>query len=264
MIKRICFLVAGAAVALTAADDDCRVYNKTPQGELSLCIYKPASAGTPSAAVVFFFGGGWTNGSINQFKPHSEHLASRGMVAIVADYRVQSRQKTTPYESIADAIAAISWVRQHAKELNIDPQRIAAGGGSAGGHLAAATATLDGPKSSRPNALLLFNPALDVTESGVAAERFGPDPSRGSPMQHIATGMPPTLIQHGMADTTVKIEQSERFCRLMNAAANQCKLIPYEGATRGFFNYKAGGSSKYYEQTLNAADAFLVKLGWLK
>ena len=264
MIKRICFLLAVAAVALIAAGDDCRVYTKTPQGELSLCIYKPTASSKPSAAVVFFFGGGWTNGTINQFKPHSEHLASRGMVAIVADYRVQSRQKTTPYESIADAMAAMTWVRQHARELNIDPQRIAAGGGSAGGHLAAATATLDGPKSSRPNALLLFNPALDVTESGVAQERFAPDPSRGSPMQHIAAGMPPTLIQHGAADTTVKIEQSERFCRLMNEAGNRCKLIPYEGATHGFFNYKPDGSSKYYEPTLKAADEFLVNLGWLK
>ena len=263
MIKCTVWLLILGTLAISASEPECRVYSKTPQGELSLCIYSPAVSTKPSPAVVFFFGGGWRNGSINQFKPHSVHLASRGMVSIVADYRVNSRQKTTPYESVEDAMAAMVWVRKHAMELNIDPQRIAAGGGSAGGHLAAATATLAGSETVRPNALLLFNPVLDVTETGVGSGLFGPDPNKGSPMQHVSKGMPPTLIQHGTADTTVKIEQAERFCRLMTTAGNRCKLIPYEAATHGFFNYKENTDNKHFKLTLQAADDFLVSLGWL-
>jgi acetyl esterase/lipase len=64
------------------------------------------------------------------------------MVAMVADYRVKSRNNVTANKCVADAKSAIRWVREHASELGVDPNKIAAGGGSAGGHLAAATATL--------------------------------------------------------------------------------------------------------------------------
>ena len=120
-------------------------------------------------AVVFFFGGGWNGGSPSQFAPHCEYLASRGMVAMTADYRVKSRQGTTPFDCVEDGKSAIRYVRQHAKELGVDPKKIAAGGGSAGGHVAAATGTVRGMDeknedsgiSSKPDALILFNPVYD-------------------------------------------------------------------------------------------------------
>src|SRR3989442_543708 len=79
---------------------------------------------------------GRTSGAVGQFVPQSRYLAERGMVAIVADYRVFARHATSPFEAIADAKSAIRWVRSHAKALHIDPSRIAAGGGSSGGHIA--------------------------------------------------------------------------------------------------------------------------------
>src|SRR5262245_37466762 len=144
-------------------------YKKVGDVTLSLNIFEPPGASAPNRpAIVFFFGGGWTNGSPAQFEQHCRHLASRGMVAITADYRVASRHQVKPTACLADAKSAIRWVRQNAKRLGIDPQRIAAGGGSAGGHLAAATATVPGfdepgedtKVSAVPNALVLFNPAL--------------------------------------------------------------------------------------------------------
>ena len=109
-------------------------------------------------AIVFFFGGGWNNGTPKQFEPHCRMLAAQGMVAITADYRVASRHQVKVVDCVRDAKSAVRWVRQNAQRLGIDPQRIAAGGGSAGGHLAAATATLpefdepteDAKISSRP------------------------------------------------------------------------------------------------------------------
>ena len=90
-------------------------------------------------AIVFFYGGGWKGGSVGQFGNQSRYLASRGMVAMCAEYRTQNRHKTTPFECVIDGKSAVRWARKNAARLGIDPGKIAAGGGSAGGHVAAAT-----------------------------------------------------------------------------------------------------------------------------
>ena len=87
------------------------------------------------------------------------------MVAISADYRVKSRNQTTPFECVKDGKSAIRWVRQHAAELGVDPDRIVAAGGSAGGHVAACTGVIEGINEdgedaairSVPNAMILFS-----------------------------------------------------------------------------------------------------------
>ena len=116
------------------------------------------------------FGGGWNGGSVAQFEQHARYLAERGMATFVADYRVKSRQNTEPNACVADGKSAVRWLRKNAKRLNIDPARIAAGGGSAGGHVAATTGICDGLAapgekdsgiSSMANALLLFYPVYD-------------------------------------------------------------------------------------------------------
>jgi acetyl esterase/lipase len=113
------------------------VYKSIAGADLRLHVFAPSRQATErTSAILFFFGGAWTNGSVEQFVPQSQYLAQRGMVAIIADYRVFGHHRTSALESMADARSAIRWVRSHAKELNVDPTRIAAGGGSAGGHIA--------------------------------------------------------------------------------------------------------------------------------
>ena len=81
--------------------------------------------------------------------------------------------------------------------------------------------------SSVPNALILFNPVLDTTEQGYGAKNFKPDQQTAlSPSHHVRKGLPPTIIFHGTADTTVPFENAERFTRLMTAAGNPCTLVP--------------------------------------
>jgi len=149
---------------------------KTINGvKLNLSIFRPDghSPKDRRAAIVFFFGGGWRSGSPKQFEQQCRHLASKGMVAMAADYRVSSRHQAKVVDCIRDAKSAIRWVRSNAAKLGIDPNRIAAGGGSAGGHLAACTAVLPGLEepsedlaiSSRSNAMVLFNPALMLAEA---------------------------------------------------------------------------------------------------
>ena len=251
-------------------------------GETNLVVHIFESSGaikSNRAAIVFFFGGGWTSGSPGQFEMQCRHSASRGMVAIAADYRVNSRHGVKPVTCVADAKSCVRWVRSNAARLGIDPQRIVAAGGSAGGHLAAATATLPGldepgedkTVSSVPNAVVLFNPALvlapldglDLEGFGnrVGKERLGAEPSELSPAHHVKAGTPPTIIFHGQADETVPYRTAEAFATAMRKAGNRCELVGYEGQAHGFFNF-GRGDGRYYRETLNAADKFLVSLGY--
>src|SRR5439155_3760105 len=111
------------------------VYKKTPQADLKLHLYRPADwkASDKRPAVVFFFGGGWKNGSHVQFTHQAEYFASRGLVCATADYRVANQHHTTPDACIEDAKSAMRYVRGHAAELGVDPDRIVSAGGSAGG-----------------------------------------------------------------------------------------------------------------------------------
>lgn len=251
-------------------------YKTVMDTKLNLYIFSP-EAPKNSPAIVFFFGGGWTSGTPQQFETQCRELAKRGMVAITADYRVRSRHGVMPTQCLEDARSAIRWVRANAQSLGVDPRRIAAGGGSAGGHLAACSAFIDSfddPKddksvSAAPNALVLFNPALVLAPfEGVDAKslnardlekRLGTKPERISPAHHITANGPPTIIFHGRNDKTVPFATAEAFATKMKSLGNRCELIGYDGQNHGFFN-----NNEFKKKTLDETDKFLVKLGWLE
>ena len=258
-------------------------YKTVGDTKLNLWIYEPEGhkPEDKSPAIVFFFGGGWTGGSPQQFEQQCKHLAGRGMVAMTADYRVASRNQVKAVSCVADAKSAVRYIRQNAARLGIDPSRIAAGGGSAGGHLAACTAALkgfdeageDASVSSVPNALALFNPAvvlaavdgireLDAAKVSSFRDKMGTDPKELSPFHHVHRGMPPTIILHGKADSTVPYQTALLFAKAMTDAGNQCRLVGYEGQAHGFFNYGRGDGT-HYQKTLDELDKFLVALGYL-
>lgn len=219
-------------------------------------------------AIVFFFGGGWNSGAPSQFYPHCAYLASRGMVAVSADYRVKSRQSTTPRECVQDGKSALRWLRRHAAEHGIDPGRIAAGGGSAGGHVAAATATVSGlnePNEDltidcRPDALVLFNPVFDNGPDGWGHDRVKDYWREISPLHNISTQTPPTIVLSGGEDKLIPVATVNRFAELMKAAGRRCDVHIYEGQPHGFFNYS---SRDNYRKTVVEADRFLASLGFL-
>src|SRR5262245_234919 len=246
------------------------VYKIVGDVELRLHVFKTPRP-SPNPAIVFFFGGGWTSGTVTQFVPQAKHLAARGMVAIVADYRVFGRHGTTAFEAMADAKSALRWVRQHSTDLGVDPRRIVASGGSSGGHIALSAATFDtfdeagedAKTSSGPNALVLFNPAVDTTIAPPEArERFKGRAEEASPFQHLRRGVPLTLNLHGRAATTVPFASVERYCAESNALGNKCQLVAYEGASHGFFN-PPNADGKWYRETLLEADRFLTRIGYL-
>lgn len=257
-------------------------YKTAGNTKLNLYIYNPTDWQPTDRrpAIVFFFGGGWTSGSPQQFLHQCQYLASRGMVAIAADYRVASRHQVKAVDCVRDAKSALRYVRKYAKRLGIDPDRIAAAGGSAGGHLAAACGTItgldepdeDSKISSRPNAMLLFNPAVVLApveglppddRAPLRESRIGTNPRDLSPYHHIAPGAPPTAIFHGTADKTVSHASVVAFTKAMQQAGNACELFSYDGEGHGFFNYSRG-RNKMFTTTLEQADKFLASLDYLQ
>lgn len=252
--------------------DETKVYKKVGDVELKLHIFKPEGhkASDKRPAIVFFFGGGWNSGTPAQFYPHSEYLAKRGMVAMSAEYRVKSRNKTTPMECVKDGISAIRWVRAHAAELGIDPEKIAAGGGSAGGHVAAATGTTRGivekgedeSVSARPDALVLFNPVYDNGPTGYGHSRVKAYWKQISPMHNIDKTTPPAVVFLGTKDRLIPVATAEKFRDHMTDAGVRSELHLYEGQTHGFFNQSKSPES--YKKTVAQMDDFLTSLGFLK
>jgi acetyl esterase len=245
-------------------------YATSAHGDLKLHVFRPPhwTASDRRPAIVFFFGGGWVGGTPTQFYPHAARLAALGMVAMSAEYRTKKSDDTDPFAAVADAKAAIRWVRAHAAELGIDPNRIAAGGGSAGGHLALATAILDFERAgqdrsirSTPDLLVLYNPVADTTERGYGNDKLGDRALEASPVDHLRTGLPPAIVFHGTADTTVPFENVERLCKGMQALGETCELVPYAGQNHGFFN--AAKNQANYEDTMRRTIEFLRSHGYL-
>jgi len=225
------YLLSGETLAALAEKI---LYKKTPQGDLYLYLLRPASrVGKALPAIVYFTGGGWVNGDVYGQIPNPAWFRDKGVIGICADYRVKSRHGTTPIECIQDAKSATRYVRAHAAELGIDPARIIAAGGSAGGHLAACT-FIDGgdtPEedttiSSKPNALVLHNPVLG---EGFGRDFFDLHPEF-SPILNIKKGWPPTIVSNGTKDDVTPYASAEKFTRLMTEAGTVCSLITAENA----------------------------------
>ena len=261
-----------AAALLPAADftSGSLVYKKANDRELHLYVEKPA-AWKPSdqrAAIVFFFGGGWVGGKATQFQRQSEYFAQQGMVGIRVEYRViAGGDKGPPVVCCQDAKSAMRWVRAHAAELGIAPQRIAAAGGSAGGHLAAFTsmvAGVDDPGddlkvSPKANALVLFNPVFDNgPDGGWGTGRVKDRYKEFSPAHNITAACPPTVVFLGGKDALISTTVLDRFKANMTAAGVRCDTHIYPGQPHGFFN-----RDPYQTATLVEADKFLTSLGWL-
>lgn len=246
------------------------LYKQVDTTKLFLEVYPAKNKATNAASpgIVFFFGGGWTGGTPAQFKPHAEYFSARGIHCFLADYRVAKRNNTTPFEALADAKSAMRFLKSHARDFGLDSSRVIAAGGSAGGHLAAATALItdyDDPSddlsiSPIPAALLLFNPVIDNGPGGYGYERIGDQYKAFSPLHNIREGAPPTIFFLGTQDRLIPVETAKYYQTVMEQVQSRCELYIYEGQGHGFFNYK---NISYYKNTVLAADDFLQSLGLL-
>jgi acetyl esterase/lipase len=238
---------------------------------LKLHIFEPScDAKKPRPAIVFFFGGGWVGGTPKQFYHQCKYLASQNMVAISAEYRTQSNGGVEPRECVKDGKAAIRYVHKHAEELGIDPTRIAAGGSSAGGHVAAATGTVKGFEhddedmsiSSKPDALVLFNPVYDNGPEGYGFDRVEKYWKEFSPRHNITKQTPPMIVFFGSEDKHIRMSIPKAVQEEMRKLGIKSELHIYQGQVHGFSNYGRDGN-KWFLETMNETHQFLAELGYV-
>ncbi len=271
----ILFFILSAAFVMHAQDKpiapEVLIYKKIDTTALTLEVYNPSGFDSKKSypVIVFFYGGGWRTGTTKQFQPHARYFASRGLVAILVNYRTKESHATTPFESLKDANSAIRYIRKNSGLLHIDAEKIIAAGGSAGGQLAAATAYLNDSNeatddlaiSTKPSALVLFNPVVDNGPGGYGYEWIGERYKSFSPLHNIRKELPPTIFFLGTNDDLVPVEIAKYYKKAYEKAGNRLDLFLYEGQPHGFFNLKK--STEFYEKTVRETDLFLKSLGYL-
>ena len=249
------------------------MYKQVDTVKLNLTIFHPENYQKDKEypAILFFFGGGWVSGSIGQFEPSARYFASRGMIAILADYRIFNKHKTTPFDALKDARSAMRYLRANARALSINPNKIAAAGGSAGGHLAAALdltqiaeASENSNVNTRPNALVLYNPVYDNGPNGYGYERIGERYPEISPLHNIKKGAAPTIVFFGTKDKWVPVATAQMYKQKMEEVGSRCDLFLYLDQPHGFFNFNRKDGQRYYLETLKESDVFLESLGFIK
>ncbi len=230
-------------------------------------------------AIVFYHGGGWAFGSPSEFFATCERYAKMGIVTFSVAYRLSVENGVTPHrtispiESIMDARSAIRWIRENAARFHIDRNKIVAAGQSAGGHLALATAMVDGYNegsddltvSCRPDAILLFSACVNAVEGW--CDRLLADRRIKiwsiSPAHNVKGGMPPMIEFHGTYDEQVPIWTVQFFQNAMEREGNYFELHQYDGRR----HYLGEGNTKYSQyfddEILKIADNFLRKFKFL-
>jgi acetyl esterase len=243
-------------------------------------------------AVVIIHGGGWTAGGADAFFLHALYFASRGAVAFSVEYRLVKAYGPTIENSVADCQSAIRYIRSHAQEWGIDPNKIVVMGDSAGGHLSACMGTVQGfddpndnlKVSAAPNMAILCNPLSDFTSSSfikivVGGEalksRINPDTAslpketlllarRLSPLYNVRKNQIRTLIMHGTDDTVISPLQSQALYNSMKKAGNSCELILLPGARHAFVCTYYRASEKAVVDVIRQIDDYMCRNGFLQ
>jgi len=249
------------------------IYKKIDTTQLKMRVFLPNQSDEMDIypAMVFFSGGGWYNCDLTQFEPQAKYFTERGIVCFLVEYRVWSTHRANIFDCIADAKSSIRYIKGNANKFKIDKNKLIVVGGSSGGHLAAATAMTEGYDdsnddlsiSSKPNALILYNPVIDLGPSDTEVYGWiGEKYKDLSPLHNIKPETPPTIMFYGTDDGGISMEASAYFRAAMKAVGSRCDLFLYEGQEHGFFNYHI--SKLYYKKTTFEADKFLVSLGYLQ
>lgn len=266
-----------------------------PQDRHDLSDKRPAVIGLHGGSWSGWKGGEWRTWDGSVFLPHARYFAARGAVGVLIDYRHVPRPNedqegfekgVSVFDLLADCRAAIRFLRKHAAEYGIDPNRIAVIGDSAGGHLAACLGTIDrydDPDedtsiSGMANATIPSSPITDMTDprwmeyvpktprAGEKDKPLSPEERAKliSPLWNISTSSAPSLVLHGLKDITVDPRHSIEFKAKMDEAGVRCDLLTLPDATHAFI--LLGYTANYFEvvSAIRRADIFLASLGYLQ
>lgn len=234
------------------------VYGKGGTRDLELDLYLPRGNEKARPAIVFIHGGGWKSGNRTTFARPAAYLAGKGYVGACISYRL-STEATFP-AAVEDCKGAVRWLRANAKTYRIDPERIAACGPSAGGHLAAMLGVTSKEKelegkggnpecSSRVNLVidlcgvsdfpaLVKNPQTKDAMAKFLGASFSDRPDlyqKASPITYVDKDAPPFLFAHGTADTLVPIDQARTMVKKLKDAGVDADLFEAKDGDHGFF-----------------------------
>ncbi|MBL9178130.1 MAG: alpha/beta hydrolase [Verrucomicrobiaceae bacterium] len=243
------------------------VYKKVADRELQMHVFEPEGfkAGDKRVCYLIIHGGGWTGGAPPRMYPFAAHYAKLGLVGISMQYRLHSAKTgVSVFDCVKDTRSAVRHIRAHAAELGVDPAKIIVSGGSAGGHLAAATALFDKVNedgddlaiSTTPAALVLLFPVIDTSKAGYGQAKIGERWQELSPVHNVRASLPPTLIFHGTGDTVTPFAGAKAFHEAMLKAGNRCELDVNEGGAHGYLMR----DKALFDDTMKKTDVFLKSL----
>ncbi|WP_169834318.1 alpha/beta hydrolase [Paenibacillus donghaensis] len=241
-------------------------------GEASPCSPgSMARQGRP--AILFFHGAGFTTHKKRpeQFQHHAAHFASLRFVAICVEYRPPSREGLfSPLESLSHAKSAVRWVRSNASVLQVNPDKIALAGASAGGYLSLCCAMVPGFSNATddlavscvPDALVIFNGGVDAEALLPLFPLEAANLATASPLLHVQGGLPPSLFFHGTEDANIPHATIQTFTEHMRLVGNESTISTFAGMGHGFFNYGSHDNVPY-QRTLEESEHFLKHHGFL-
>jgi acetyl esterase/lipase len=255
-----------------AKDADLEIRENTEYGKcagetLILDIARPKNAEGPLPAILLIHGGGWQGGNKNSLRPMIRDFAREGYVAMTVGYRLAPKHRAPA--QIEDAKCAVRWVRAHAKELGVDPERIGAMGMSAGAHLSLLLGVMDsadghegdggwGDQSSKVQCVVSYFAPTDLTKrdlkDSVAKDDVREDMARmiltnlvgGRPEDHAETlkkfspityvnpGDAPVLMFQGTKDNLVPYDQAFEMATALTKAGVEGRVEFILGARHGW------------------------------
>ena len=262
------------------------VFKETPTRDLKIYIdFPPGWEPTDKrAALVLWHGGGFTQGSASQFLRQCDYFTKRGMVCARPEYRVSDLDDALPHIAIEDGVSAMRWLKSRDREFGIDAERIAVGGGSAGGSMASVIGTLDTRQfaeagfigegedpnlSVKPAAMILYNPFVDFFEPLNARHieeemaMMGRDPREFEDLYHLISAIeqldeesPPNIIMFGTRDAFYP--QQIRWIAKSREMGLLTHDYVYKGEVHSWYN-----NSPHIEYTTANVDKFLQEVGLL-
>ena len=238
--------------------------------ELAADVSRPAGSSGRAPALLFLPGGGWATANHEPLKErYGVPMAERGYVCVTATYRIME-QAIWP-AAIRDVKAMLRWMRANADYLGIDPDRIALGGKSAGGHLSLLAAATngspefdgDGPNagfSSRISAVIGVAPASDIREFWrreplipyTANDSSDAAFTAANPMERVTSDFPPTLLAHGTKDDRVSHQMTMRLFAALEEAG-----VPADLRLFAHQDHMFDGDPQYSSAIVDAMSHFL-------
>lgn len=254
------------------------VWKKFADGaELRVRLFAPPWH-TPSdfaPAVMFFFGGMWALEYNEEFVPWALHLANRGIVCLLPEYRTHARYDVSAEDIVQDGLDAWGWLHHNAAGLGIDRDRITLAGADAGGLLALNAAMQPLIETRRwwrfgsrdvlplmPAAVALFRGVIDVEAPeakllNVRAEVT--DPNIINPCALLRRHLPPLFCAHGMADPLLDFEMREWFCEEWRHPGNTAELVLCPNGDHTLTHFRVNPA--VFEQILLSWENFMVTQG---